>query len=165
WTKTAINKMRRIDSFLKEKARLLGLNTNSMTRKALQDYTFADGTFIPAGTTMSAPSYSVHHDGQFYNNPRQFDPFRFSHMRDGDGEGTWHQMVSTSTDYLTFGHGRHACPGRFFAANIMKAMLAHVVVTYDIKSENLRKMPNERWFGRDLVPDRAAEVLFRRRHE
>lgn len=47
----------------------------------------------------------------------------------------------------------------------MKAMLAHVVVTYDIKSENLRKMPNERWFGRDLVPDRAAEVLFRRRHE
>lgn len=82
--------------------------TESMTRKALQDYTFADGTFIPAGTTISAPSHSVHHDGQFYDNPRQFDPFRFSRMRDDDGEGTRHQMVSTSTDYIPFGHGRHA---------------------------------------------------------
>lgn len=79
-----------------------------MTRKALKDYSFADGTFIPAGTTISAPSHSLHHDGQFYENPRQFDPFRFSRMRDDDGEGTRHQMVATSTDYITFGHGRHA---------------------------------------------------------
>ncbi|KAI0731494.1 cytochrome P450 [Fomitopsis betulina] len=165
WTKAAINKMRRTDSFLKETARLLGLGAKSMTRKALQDYTFADGTFIPAGTTISAPSHSVHHDGQFYDNPRQFDPFRFSRMRDDDGEGTRHQMVSTSTDYIPFGHGRHACPGRFFAANELKAMLAHVVVTYDIKSENPGRMPKERWFGTMLVPDSSAEVLFRRRRD
>ena len=53
-----------------------------MTRKALQDFTFSDGTFIPAGTTISAPSHSVHHDGQFYDNPYTFDPFRFARMRD-----------------------------------------------------------------------------------
>ncbi|EPS94649.1 hypothetical protein FOMPIDRAFT_1169461 [Fomitopsis schrenkii] len=165
WTKAAMNKMRRVDSFLKETARLLGLGAKSMSRKALQDYTFADGTFIPAGATISAPSHSVHHDGQFYDNPRQFDPFRFSRMRDDNGEGTRHQMVTTSTDYIPFGHGRHACPGRFFAANELKAMLAHVVVTYDIKSETPGKMPNERWFGTALVPDRAAEVLFRKRRD
>ena len=59
---------------------------------------------------------------------------------------------------------RHS-PGRFFAANELKAMLAHVVVTYDIKSETPGKMPNERWFGTTLVPDRTSEVLFRKRKD
>ncbi|KZT64524.1 cytochrome P450 [Daedalea quercina L-15889] len=165
WTKAAVNKMRRVDSFLKETARILGLGAKSMTRKALQDFTFSDGTFVPAGTTLSAPSHSVHHDGQFYESPDVFDAFRFARMRADDGEGTRHQMVATSTDYITFGHGRHACPGRFFAANELKAMLAHVVMTYDVKAERPGEMPNQRWFGTTLVPDRKAEVLFRKRRD
>ena len=79
-----------------------------MTRKALQDYSFADGTFIPAGTTISAPSHSLHHDGQFYENPRQFDPFRFALMRSAKGQSSKHQFTSTSLEYLGFGHGQRA---------------------------------------------------------
>ncbi|KAH9929231.1 cytochrome P450 [Fomitopsis serialis] len=163
WTKGAMNKMRRVDSFLKETQRFLGLGAKSMARKALQDFYFSDGTYIPAGTIISAPSHSLHHDGHFYDNPGVFNPFRFARMRDDDGEGTRHQMVATSTDYVPFGHGRHACPGRFFAANELKAMLAHFVVTYDVKSERASDAPIGRWFGASLVPDRSAEVLVRKR--
>ncbi|KAH9840867.1 cytochrome P450 [Rhodofomes roseus] len=165
WTKAAMNKMRRVDSFLKETQRFLGLGAKSMTRKALKDFYFSDGTYIPAGTMISAPSYSLHHDGHFYDNPTVFDPFRFARMRDDDGEGLRHQMVATSPDYIPFGHGRHACPGRFFAANELKAMLAHFVVTYDVKMEREGQMPNERWFGTSLVPDRNAQVLIRKRRD
>jgi hypothetical protein len=63
-------------------------------------------------------------------------------------------------DHLTFGYGRHAwcvfflpqsiavthisvSPGRFFAVNEVKAFLAHVVVTYDIKFEEGKQAPRE----------------------
>ena len=44
-------------------------------------------------------------------------------------------------------------------------MLAHVVVTYDVKSETPGKMPRERWFGTTLVPDRSSEVFIRKRQD
>ncbi|KAL2286223.1 hypothetical protein FJTKL_07028 [Diaporthe vaccinii] len=32
---------------------------------------------------------------------------------------------------MGFGHGAHACPGRFFAANEVKIALAHLLMKYD----------------------------------
>lgn len=163
WTKQAMQRMRMVDSFLKEAQRFYGLGSISINRKALQDYTFSDGTFIPKGTFVAAASIPVHYDEEFYENPEIFNPWRFSDIRSEEGEGTKHQMVSTSTEYVAFGHGRHACPGRFFAANELKAMLAHVVVTYDVKLENEGVVPEPSFFATALVPDPKANVMFRRR--
>lgn len=33
-----------------------------MTRMALKDFTFSNGTVIPAGTIVSVVSYGMHHD-------------------------------------------------------------------------------------------------------
>nr|BAK09398.1 cytochrome P450 [Postia placenta] len=163
WTKAAMNDMRRLDSFLKETLRYTGLGAISLTRKALADYTFADGTFIPAGTTVSAPLRATHYDDGIWARAAVFDPWRFSTLREAEGESAKHHMVSTSTEYLAFGHGQHACPGRFFAANEMKAMLAHVLVTYDVKMEQEGVVPPPTWFGPNLVPNWNAKVLFRTR--
>lgn len=57
---------------------------------------------------MSAPSRAMHLDEEIYAHAEVFDPFRFSNMRDEAGEGAKHQMVSTSVEYIPFGHGRHA---------------------------------------------------------
>ncbi|OBZ73435.1 hypothetical protein A0H81_06609 [Grifola frondosa] len=100
-----------------------------------------------------------------YAAPDVFDPWRFASMRDEAGEGRKHQMVTTSVDYIAFGHGRHACPGRFFAVNEMKAMLAHVVMTYDVKMEEEGVLPPRSHFGTSFVPNRNAKVLFRKRQE
>jgi hypothetical protein len=33
-----------------------------MQRVALKDFTFSDGTTIPAGQTVAVPGYAIHHD-------------------------------------------------------------------------------------------------------
>ena len=80
----------------------------SVPRKALKDITLVDGTFIPKGTMVCAASYPTHRDDAHYTAADEFDPFRFSRMREKEGEGMKHQFVNTSVDYMPFGHGKHA---------------------------------------------------------
>lgn len=83
-----------------------------MFRIAMKDFTFADGTFVPKGTMISATATSIHRDAEYYEDPDVFNPWRFADIRDGDGEGVKHQLVATGSDYIPFGHGRHAwCAG------------------------------------------------------
>ncbi|KAJ7806300.1 cytochrome P450 [Mycena olivaceomarginata] len=73
-----------------------------------------------------------------YENPNLFDGFRFSRLREQPAEGaaTFNRhVISTATDFVPFGHGPHACPGRFFAVMQPKAMLAHILINYDMKAE------------------------------
>ncbi|THG97981.1 hypothetical protein EW026_g4131 [Hermanssonia centrifuga] len=163
WTKAAMGKMRKLDSFMRESQRVNGINGVSVMRKALKDLHFSDGTRIPAGTVLVTAANATHLDEENFHNPDIFDPFRFSDMRDEDGESTKHQFVSTSVDYVAFGHGKHACPGRFFAANELKAMMAHVIVTYDVKFSNEGVRPANKWIATTIAPDPTATVLFRKR--
>ncbi|TDL22830.1 cytochrome P450 [Rickenella mellea] len=163
WTKVAMTKMRKVDSFLKETQRFTGLGFLNTMRLAVEDYTFSDGTYIPKGTLMSVASAATHHDPSVYENANEFHGFRFADLREEDGEGTKHQMVSTSSEYLAFGHGRHACPGRFFAANELKAMMAHIVLNYDVKMEVDGVRPQDMHFSFNCVPNPKATILFRKR--
>ncbi|KAF8964278.1 cytochrome P450 [Flammula alnicola] len=72
-------------------------------------------------------------------------------------------MVSLSYNYVTFGTGRHACPGRFFAVNELKAMLAHVLLTYDVKLPDDGPRPENVWFQVGCSPNSTAQVIFRKR--
>lgn len=62
----------------------------------------------------------------------------------------------------------HTCirysPGRFFASTEMKALLARIVVTYDIKLEEGKKVPSDITFASAHVPGHA-DVLFRKRQK
>ncbi|KZT08765.1 cytochrome P450, partial [Laetiporus sulphureus 93-53] len=163
WTKISMGRMWKLDSFLKESQRVNGVSTISVMRKALQDVTFSDGTFIPAGTFVTAAATSTHYDEENYDEPNVFKPFRFSDMRLTDSEKNKHHYVSTSSDYIGFGHGKHACPGRFFAANELKIMLASIVLNYDVKFENEGKRPNNFMLATTVLPDPNAKVMFRKR--
>ena len=84
-----------------------------MTRKALVDYTLSDGTFLPAGTFISVNGDHTHFSDSNYANAQEFDGFRFYAMDDEKAaqasEGSVKQhMVTTSVDYVPFGHGKHA---------------------------------------------------------
>ncbi|THG96485.1 hypothetical protein EW026_g5347 [Hermanssonia centrifuga] len=161
WSKVSMQKMRRIDSFLKEVQRMIGIGDISMSRLAMQDFTFSDGTFVPKGSLVSAASGPMHQDEEFYEDAEIFNPWRFVDMREEEGEGTKHQMVSTSLEYVPFGHGRHACPGRFFAANELKAMMAHLVMNYDIKLEGKPQGPKQ--WASAIFPDPKSEIMFKKR--
>lgn len=64
-----------------------------------------------------------------------------------------------------FGYSLSCSPGRFFAANELKAMLAHVVTTYDVKLENEGVVPEPLWVASALVPNPTAKVMFRKRQD
>ncbi|KAF8844182.1 cytochrome P450 [Paxillus ammoniavirescens] len=163
WSKGALAKMRKIDSFLKESQRIEGIGAVVMTRKAMKDFTFSDGTVLPNGTIVTIASQATHLDNGIYENAEKFDPFRFSNMRDEDGDGAKHSFVSTNPECLMFGHGRHACPGRFFAANELQSMLAHVVLSYDIKLEDNATCPRSLHIGSAIAAHPTARVMFRKR--
>lgn len=57
-----------------------------------------------------------------------------------------------------------ASPGRFFAVNEIKALLAHVLINYDVKFEDDRRVPPAPiWYGWYITPNSSVEVMFRER--
>ncbi|KAL5499081.1 hypothetical protein ACEPAH_1599 [Sanghuangporus vaninii] len=170
WSKASLAKMQKIDSYIKETLRFDGIGMLSMQRKILQDYTLSDGTFLPAGTHVACNSVATHFDESNYQKAGEFDGFRFVqsnsnfHAEAQDlEESAKDQVVSTSLEFLTFGHGRHACPGRFFAANELKTMLAYLVANYDLKLEDEQPQPRPLNVATATIPDPKARVLFRKR--
>jgi len=55
-------------------------------------------------------------------------------------------------------------PGRFFAVNEVKALLAHILVTYDIKFEEGKRAPRSFIINSARIPGKA-NVMFRKRQK
>ncbi|KAJ7574536.1 cytochrome P450 [Mycena floridula] len=157
WTKNALGKMRKLDSLIKEAGRTTGAGAFWMGRKVLKDFTFSDGTTVPAGNTVVVAGWT------FTLNAAEFDGLRFARMREQEGQASKHQTVSTSLGYVMFGHGKNACPGRFHAISSLTAMLAHLVLNYDVSFENGAHAPPPKWLLGNIFPDPKGEVLFRAR--
>ncbi|PBK85903.1 cytochrome P450 [Armillaria gallica] len=160
-TKSAMGKMIKLDSFLKEAQRLYG-NTGvfGMQRTTRKDFVFSDGTVVPAGVHIVVAALSTHTDEDIYEDPLEFKPWRFSEKRKQEGEGFRHQMATTSLDFVFFGHGRPACSGRFFTVNELKALMSYVLLNFDVK---LDKFPTPVWHYEIQMPNTTSKVLFRKR--
>jgi cytochrome P450 len=99
-----------------------------------------------------------------YENADVFDGFRFSRARqDGREGGETRPMVTTGVDHLSFGHGPNACPGRFFAATELKAILAHILINYDVRAEQEGVRPKDTMFGLHISPSRKGKIWMRKR--
>lgn len=71
--------------------------------------------------------------------------------------------VTTSENFLPFGHAKHACPGRFFAANEIKLAFAYLSTKYDVKQ--LATRPKGMWIGEFNVVNMKTTMWIRRRKE
>ncbi|PCG95658.1 Cytochrome P450 [Penicillium occitanis (nom. inval.)] len=181
WTKAALNEALRLDSTIRESMRCDDLEPFSTGRMVVHpngiDINTEAGSSIhvPHGVTLCLPSHGIHRDPEFYDSPLEFRPFRFSEPRESflrlqkeaqtdmqtalDLKTT--SLVTTSDTYLAFGHGRHACPGRFFAAQEMKLMFAYVLQNYDI--EKLKEKPPSTMLMGTNVPNEKAKIRVKRR--
>ncbi|KAF8488648.1 cytochrome P450 [Russula emetica] len=166
WTKAGIDKMHKIDSFLRETQRIDNFTALAVNRCALKPFTFSNGVTVPAGTFVSVPANATHRDERIYSNADEFDGFRFTKLRESEGDITTsrYQAVSASNEHLPFGLGRHTCPGRFFAVYEVKALLAHIVTTYDIKFAEGNGVPRELYLSGLRYPGKA-DVMFRTRQK
>lgn len=138
-----------------------------MIRKTLKPFTFLDGTCLPTGTVLAVATQPQYLGASLHSSPDEFEGFRFSkhyeqHQPVLAGGGMRYQLVTTSPDFLAWGYGRHACPGRFMAATLLKTMFAHVVLNYDVLFEGGVR-PGDRMAGLRDLPNPNVKILIRQR--
>ncbi|KAG9258879.1 cytochrome P450 [Emericellopsis atlantica] len=173
FTNIALQNMKKLDSFLKETLRVYPLGAASFQRMVLKDFTLSNGQVIPAGCIIEVPSGIVNVDPEVHDSPEQFDALRYYNMRIAKGEQDSatktaevvanSQFVSVGTSSLTFGYGRHACPGRFFAVNEIKMIMATALLHYDVKNVEGQEERIPNWkFGSQSIPDSKGKILMRK---
>lgn len=103
--------------------------------KTRHPITLSNTTYIPPNVTLVSATQAASIDPTNYPNPSTFDPYRFLRMRQASNEEAGkHQFVTLTKDLITFGYGRHACPGRFFAANEIKIIFCEVLRRFDVET-------------------------------
>nr|QIW91884.1 P450-1 [Phialomyces arenicola] len=187
WTKSALDNLLRVDSTIRESMRYSDLGYIALTRMVVDPQGIdlkADDTdgssplHIPVGIRVCVPAHAIHRDPSFHQSPYTFNAFRFSDgtednkppqaFKKDDGqtrasleEQKGPSLVTTTDTFLVFGHGRHACPGRFFAALEMKLMLAYLIQWYDV--EKLSKRPEKQVMVGTARPNANLNLSVRRR--
>ena len=130
----------------------------------MKPISLSDGTQLPAGTRILAPLAGISSDERYFPEPEKFDALRFYKMRQESDEASnrW-QFTSLNDASINFGAGKHACPGRFFASNKIKLVLAHFLINYDIRLKKGEKRPKSMTVVMTKAPSQNAELEFKRR--
>ncbi|KAG9258510.1 cytochrome P450 [Emericellopsis atlantica] len=167
WCRKSLARMEKLDSVVRESLRLNMASTFGVPRLVVGKDGFAtqSGIHIPKGNVIAVPGKNIARDDVFFAEAETYKPFRFVENT-GKSETVPVKKAkaaaaTTTADYLPFGHGRHACPGRFFAVAQMKLVLGYLIMNYDI--EMLYKRPADIYIGVAKLPPMASELRVRRR--
>ncbi|KAJ4390066.1 hypothetical protein N0V93_007539 [Gnomoniopsis smithogilvyi] len=171
FTTIALQRMKKLDSFMREVMRCYPLSWGSFQRKVHETVVLSNGQVLPAGCVMEVASYNFMQDPEVVPNGHEFDPLRWYRLREEQelqgmqkaSVDAANQMVSVSATSLTFGYGRHACPGRFFAANEIKMIIGRAILDYDFKNVDgsMERIPNI-LRNEHNIPHPGKELLFKR---
>ncbi|KAF9879230.1 cytochrome p450 [Colletotrichum karsti] len=157
--------MMKLDSFIKETQRLNPPDLASFQRKVMSDITLANGLRIPKGARIALPTGAINMDSQFFEDPETFDGFRYYRLRmESEEARKSSQMVTVGKKDLTWGYGRHACPGRYIAEVAMKLLIIEYIVRYDISlPDGIKERPKNIEFEGLVIPDPNWELVFQSR--
>ncbi|KFH41336.1 Ent-kaurene oxidase-like protein [Hapsidospora chrysogenum ATCC 11550] len=169
WSKQALLAMPKLDSVFRESQRMNSIVTVASPKPVCSKdgVTTPSGVHLEYGSYVAILSYPILNDPAIYPDPDKFQPFRFANARAEAGkqgllmEKARQGWTSVTRTYTAFGTGMHACPGRFFAANLLKVMLAYLLLHYDLEKLPIR--PRNSTFSVSIFPPLRATVKFRRR--
>lgn len=136
-----------------------------MRRYAWEDIPLSDGKLIPKGTSIAiAPIPML--DEAIYPDPLKFDGYRSLRLRQAattTEEKGQHQATTTSAEFLIFGHGLHACPGRAFAVNEIKLVMVHLLLQYEFQWPKEGARLPEIAAGFQPITNPAQIIMYRKR--
>ncbi|KAJ6131958.1 hypothetical protein N7471_007173 [Penicillium samsonianum] len=188
-TQAALKGQSRLDSFLRESQRFAPPGELNFHRIVKEPITLHDGLVLPVETHVCFAAGPISKDAAFIKNPITFDGFRWCHnprdrfvltpelaRSDAMANGASEEMqaetpasgahfVSITNTNMHFGFGLQACPGRFFAANTLKAILSRIILDYEFKfvKDLEGKRPGNLVVGEHILPSMTTEMLFRKR--
>ncbi|KAL4956496.1 cytochrome P450 [Aspergillus filifer] len=167
WTQNAMARMKKLDSFVQECFRMNSMVTPLTGWRVVTSDTFRfdDGLILPRGTLLTFPTIHVQNDPDIHPNPTKFDFLRFYRLKEEDRRaGVPSFNRDLKTEWLSFGYGRQACPGRFFAVRLLKTIVGELILRYDIRyAGGNRARPAVLDVEPITVPDRTVELEFRAR--
>ncbi|KAF4546155.1 Cytochrome P450 [Lasiodiplodia theobromae] len=162
WKKTSLGNLRLMDSALKESQRLNPPDAFSMRRRATEDIRLSSGVVIKKGAMVVVPP-RILRDAELYPDPDAYDGRRWYRLRQEPGNEMKFQFVQTSAEMHGFGHGEHACPGRFFASNELKIALCHMLMKYDWEYADARERPETITKAELIMPDPTVRLRYKSR--
>ncbi|GJJ70495.1 hypothetical protein EMPS_02844 [Entomortierella parvispora] len=112
-TAAAIKRMAHMDSFVREVFRNR-IDRLTLGHKARKDITLSNGMVISKGVTAIINMKSAHQSPSQGEDVTEFRPWRFV--------GKSKAATKAAADFLPFGMGKHACPGRFLAIQELKTI-------------------------------------------
>ncbi|KAK7806216.1 hypothetical protein U0070_008879, partial [Myodes glareolus] len=125
-----VMEMEYLDMVLNETLRLYPI-ANRLERVCKQDVEM-DGVFIPKGSIVIVPLYALHHDPQYWPEPKEFHPERFSK----ENKGSINPYV-----YMPFGNGPRNCIGMRFALMNIKLALTKILQNFSFQSCKETQIP------------------------
>lgn len=168
WSKRAVSQMERLDAVMRESHRRNSFVILSVVRKVMakEGVTFPCGVHVAKDRIICSAAYGIHQDANKFPQPETFQPWRFYSEKATDTSenslAAPRKAYSTaSKEFLGWGLGKTACPGRFFASNEIKCMVAYTLLNYDIKPLDAR--PGNTWLGNNRIPPTDATLWVKRR--
>jgi hypothetical protein len=171
-TVQTVDRLHRTDSALRESMRVSDVMVHFLNLDVIggDGIDLGNGIRIPAGSKVRSvfPTQAINLDPDNYPDPERFDAFRFlrkfeeDEEKEGQATGKRELMATCTPTYLTFGYGRHVCPGRFILAQMVKQALGKMVVNYDV--EIVRGRPEKRQsILKFMLPPQEVQIKVRRR--
>lgn len=140
------------------------INTATFQRKILTPVKLSNGLELPTGVIVQCNTGILSEAPEGWGDPYAFDGFRFYKLRSRPEDAHKYQFASISLDSMEFGLGKDACPGRFFATNQIKIILAHLIFNYDLSLEKPTSgRPKNFMFEVNVLADPRAKLMLKRR--
>ncbi|KAJ2977704.1 hypothetical protein NUW58_g7729 [Xylaria curta] len=162
-----LQRLEKLDSFFVESQRFTPPVILGPQRVAMEPLTLKDGTYIPKGSRICWASQNHLNDPLVTSDPEKFDPMRsYIKRHSSPDEINKHLAGQTSPDNMSFGYGKLACPGRYYAVNQVKLLVTRLITQYDFKfPDNVKSRPQNLGADEFLFTDPRVKVMLKLRQD
>lgn len=157
-TYEALQNMKYLDMVVSESLRMwppVAAMDRQCTKPYVMETSAGKKVQLNPGDGLWYPIHALHHDPEYFPNPKKFDPERFSDENKGN--------INPNT-YLPFGIGPRNCIGSRFALMEAKAIFFYLLSSFVIetspKTQNPLKLKKETF---NSIPERGIWLQFRAR--